>query len=133
MKSNYEQEKLDEYALEKAAKTPKIIGMNMGTIPNGMDFIRMGSDLAKIFKKEKEPPKKENPIVPFKELAKTNCDQKYFINTLKIKPDEIELFLDFCDADPKSKTIATLKNVLSTMDFLLEKSITFKKQIVLEK
>lgn len=124
---NYEQEKLDKYALEKAANRPKVIGVNMGTIENGMNLMRIGGMLGGLFKKEKEPIKKEKPIVPFKDLAKTSCDQNYFINTLKLKPDEIELFLDFCDADSKSKTIATSKNVLSTMDFLLEKSIAFKK------
>ena len=124
---NHEQEKLDKYALEKAANRPKIIGVNMGTIENGMDLMRIGGMLGGLFKKEKEPLKKEKLIVPFKDFARTSCDQNYFINTLKLKPDEIELFLDFCDADSKSKIIANSKNVLSTMDFLLEKSIEFKK------
>lgn len=130
---NYEQEKLDKYALEKAANRPKVIGVNMGTIENGMDLMRIGGMLGGLFKKEKEPLKKEKPIVPFKDLAKKSCSKNYFVETLKLKPDEIELFLDFCDADIKSKTIATSQNVLSTMDFLLEKSIAFRKQIVLEK
>lgn len=125
--AKYEQGKLDQYGLEKSAYTPKVIGVNMGTIENGMDFMRTGGMIGGLFKKEKEPLKKKEPIITFKDLAKKSCDQNYFINTLKLKPDEIELFLDFCDADPKSKTIATSKNVLSTMDFLLEKSIEFKK------
>lgn len=125
--AKYEQEKLDKYGLEKSAYTPKVIGVNMGTIENGMDFIRIGSMIGGLFKKEKEPLKKMEQIITFKDLAEKSCDQNYFINTLKLKPDEIELFLDFCDADLKSKTIATSKNVLSTMDFLLEKSIAFKK------
>lgn len=126
--SKYEQEKLDQYALEKAAYAPKVIGVNMGTIENGIDFIRIGGMIGKLFKKEKESVKKEKKIVPFKDLAKTSCKQNYFLETLKLKPDEIELFLEFCDADSKSKTTAESNNILITMDFLLEKSIAFKKK-----
>lgn len=125
--SKYEVDKLDKYGLEKSAYTPKVIGVNMGTIENGIDFIRIGGMIAGLFKKEKEPAKKEKPIVPFKDLAKTSCDQNYFLKTLKLKPDEIELFLDFCEADPNSKTITTSKNTLVTMDFLFKKNLEFKK------
>ncbi len=97
-----------------------------------IDFIRIGKQIYKLFKKE-ESIKTESPKANFKDFTKANCNQNYFINTLKLKPDEIELFLDFCDADSKSKTIVASENVLSTMDFLLEKSIVFKKQIILEK
>lgn len=105
----------------------KITGYTEPPMLVGVDFIRIGTMIGGLLKKEKEPAKKEKPIVSFKDLAKTSCDQNYFLETLKVKPDEIELFLEFCDADPKSKTIAASKNVLSTMDFLLEKSIEFKK------
>lgn len=125
--ANYEQEKLAQYALEKAANRPKVIGVNMGTIDNGIDFIRIGGMIGGLFKKEKEPVKKERPTIPFKDLAKTSCDQNYFLETLKLKPDEIELFLEFCDADPNSKNIATSNNILVTMDFLFKKNLEFKK------
>lgn len=125
--AKYEQEKLAQYALEKAANRPKVIGVNMGTIDNGIDFIAVGSLLGGLFKKEKEPVKKEKNIIPFKDLAKTSCDQNYFLETLKLKPDEIELFLEFCDADPNSKNIATSNNILVTMDFLFKKNLEFKK------
>lgn len=125
--SKYEVDKLDEYGLEKSAYTPKVIGVNMGTIENGIDFIRMGGMIGGLFKKEKEPVKKEKNIIPFKDLAKTSCNQNYFLETLKLKPDEIELFLEFCDADPNSKTIAESNNILVTMDFLFKKNLEFKK------
>lgn len=110
----------------------KIIDYKEPAMLFGVDFIRIGKQIHKLFKKE-ESIKTELPKANFKDFTKANCDQNYFINTLKLKPDEIELFLDFCDADTKSKIIAASENVLSTMDFLLEKSIAFKKQIVLEK
>lgn len=110
----------------------KIIDYKESPMLFGVDFIRIGKQINKLFKKE-ESIKTESVKANFKDFTKANCDQNYFINTLKLKPEEIELFLDFCDADSKSKTIANSKNVLSTMDFLLEKSIAFRKQIVLEK
>ncbi|MFL9831260.1 hypothetical protein ABS764_10420 [Flavobacterium sp. ST-87] len=125
--SKYAVDKLDEYGLEKSAYTPKVIGVNMGTIENGIDFIRIGGMIAGLFKKEKETVKKEKPIIPFKDLARTSCDQNYFFETLKLKPDEIELFLEFCDVDSNSKNIATSNNILVTMDFLFKKNLEFKK------
>jgi hypothetical protein len=127
MDATWEQKKIDQYAIEKNASTPKVIGVNMGTIENGMNLMRIGGMIVSLFVKEKEPTKNQSPEVQFKDFAKSNCNQNYFLETLKLKPDEIELFLQYCEADSRSKTIAETKNVLSTMDFLLEKKIAFKK------
>jgi hypothetical protein len=123
----YEQGKLDKLALEKAARSPKVLGVYNGTIENGMDFIRIGKMIYNLFKKEKEKVKKTVPQIEFKTLATTTCDQKFYIETLKLKPEEIALFLQFCDADPKSKTLLENSNILSMMDFLSAKNIEFKK------
>jgi hypothetical protein len=123
----YEQGKLDQLALEKAARTPKILGINNGTIENGMDFMRIGGMILGLFVKEKEKIKKSLPKIEFTTLAKSSCDQKFYIETLKLKPDEIPLFLQFCDADPKSKTLIENSTILSMMDFLSTKNIEFKK------
>ena len=71
---------------------------------------------------KKEPDNNKLPKNEFKELARTTCDQKFYLQTLKLKLEEIELFLEFCDADPKSKNVAESNNVLSVMDFLLAKN-----------
>lgn len=125
--SPYEQEKLSELAIKKAARAPKVIGVNNGTIGNGMNFMRIGGLLFGLLAKEKEKVKKKNPPIPFTALAKSSCDQKFYTETLKLKPDEIELFLQFCDADPKSKTLSESSTVLSMMDFLMTKHLEFKK------
>ncbi|MFV8270690.1 hypothetical protein ACNQGP_12270 [Flavobacterium sp. GT2N3] len=123
----YEQGKLDKLALEKAAKTIKNPGVYQGTIENGMDLMRIGSMVLGLFAKEKESVQKTVPEIQFKELARTTCDQKFYIETLKLKPEQIALFLEFCDADPKSKTVLENSNILSMMDFLSTKNIEFKK------
>jgi hypothetical protein len=63
----------------------------------------------------------------FKKLVKASCSPAFFLNDLKIKPEEKELFLDFCDADPRSKKLLENSNVLSTMDFLYTKNTEFQK------
>jgi hypothetical protein len=125
--TKWEQEKLDQLALEKVARTPKVLGINNGTIENGMDFMRIGRMIFGLFAKEKEKIKISPPKIEFIALAKTSCNQKFYIETLKLKPQEIELFQQFCDADPKSKMVAKNYNTLEMMDFLFAKNLEFKK------
>ncbi len=63
----------------------------------------------------------------FKKLVIAFSPPDFFINNLKIKPEEKELFIDFCDSDPKSKILLEHPNVLATMDFLYSKNEEFKK------
>lgn len=122
----YEQGKLDELAVEKSARSLKT-GVYNGSIENGADIPRIFGMIIGLFAKEKEEVKKTDPKIEFKELAKNSCDEKFYLENLKLKPEEIALFLDFCDADPKSKTLIEHPNVLSMMDFLSNKNIEFKK------
>ena len=122
----YEQGKLDQYAVEKAARSLKT-GVYNGSIENGMDFMRIGGMILGLFVKQKDKIKKSPPKIEFIALAKSSCDQKFYTEILKLKPDEIPLFLQFCDADPKSKTLIENHNILSMMDFLSIKNIEFKK------
>ena len=108
--------------IEKAAKYPKPYGVYDGTIENGIAmYINLPFGQKKIHQ------------IEFKELAKTSYTENFFIDTLKLKPEEVALFLEFCDADPKSKIILENANSLSQMDFLLTKNIEFKKLPALEK
>ncbi len=97
-----------------------------GSITNGVDFIKIGSSLIDLFKKDKDETKRQAPEIPFYELAKNTFYEEYCAKTLKLKSDEIALFLQFCDADPKSKMVAKNYNTLEMMDFLFRKSKEFK-------
>lgn len=114
--AKWEKEKISQYALEKAAATPKVLGVYTGSIENGI------TKIIRLYSRTKEAPQ-----IEFKDLAKSSCDQKFYIETLKLKSDEIALFLQFCEADPKSKTLLENSTVLSMMDFLSIKNIEFKK------
>jgi hypothetical protein len=122
----YEQSKLDGYATEKFDNREGFQAMRNGTFVNGLNFVTIDKKLLDFFSKEKEP-EKEAPEIEFAVLAKNTCDQKFYLETLKLKPEQIELFLQFCEADPKSKTVAKDNNILSMMDFLTIKNKEFQK------
>lgn len=123
----YEQGKINELVLEKAARNPKPIGVYDGTLVNSPDLMRIGGMILGLFKKEKDIPKKVISKIEFKKIATSTCNQDFFSKTLKLKPEEVALFLEFCDADPKSKIGLENANALSLMDFLFVKIAEFKK------
>jgi len=128
----YEQSKLDSYATEKFDNREGHQVLREGKFVNGLNFINIGKKLLDLLVKEKEP-EKETPEIEFATLAKNTCEQKFFTYNLKLKPDEIDIFLRFCDVDPKSKTVAKDNNILNMMDFLSAKNIEFQKLNKLEK
>lgn len=127
--TKWEQGKLDQYTLEKNAQRLNVVGVNRHTIDNGMDFIRIGKLIGSLFKKEKDsvPNTKKSLSTTFISEAKNNFETTFYTETLKLKLEQIDLFLQFCDADPKSKTLINDSNALALMEFLLEKNTAFKK------
>ncbi|PBJ13123.1 hypothetical protein [Flavobacterium sp. ACN6] len=63
----------------------------------------------------------------FKKLVIASCPPDFFIENLKLKPEEKEIFINFCNTDPKSKTILEHPNLLAIMEFLYAKNEEFKK------
>ena len=111
----------NQLILEKAAINRKPTGVYDGTIENGMGFtIPLGGSRKKIHQ------------IEFKELVKKANDENYYLEILKLKPEELGLFIEYCDADPKSKTVLKNTNPLKLMDFLMSKKIEFKKILELE-
>ena len=123
--TNYEKIKRDELAADKAERRLKNTRIDDLTIDKGLDIARIGKTLFNLLVKEN--PTEKVVEVNFKEVALNICEEKFFTQTLKLKPSEIELFLQFCDADPRSKSVLKEVNVLSMMDFLMTKNIEFKK------
>jgi len=129
----FNQEYADNSALKKEANRPKVLGVYDGTLVNSPDFIRIAGMILSLFKKEKDVSKKDVSKIIFKDLATTTYDDYFFNKTLQLKPEEIALFLEFCDADPKSKIVLENANALSLMDFLFTKNVEFKKLATLNK
>lgn len=119
---------LDTGKLAKQARTLKVLNVNDGIIENGVDFIRLGKGLANLFKnKDKVKPPESLPPIPFKEYLAANFDHDFYTKKLKLKPEEIALFISYCEADPKSKTILENDDKLALLDFLMTKKEEFKK------
>jgi hypothetical protein len=120
-----EQIKRDEITADRADKVLKPLMIDDLNINKGLNVMRIGGLLAGLLKKEEV--KKALPEIEFSTLAKNSYAQKFYLETLKLQAGEIELFLQFCEADPKSKIIIADNNTLSTMDFLFAKNTEFKK------
>lgn len=110
-----------------ASSLQKYTGVYNGTITNGMDFSRIGTGLLNLFKNDKEALKKRTSQTDFKKLIAASIPSDFFTRDLKLKPEEVDLFIEFCDADLRSKTISEHNNILTTMDFLYAKNEIFKK------
>lgn len=122
------QQDIDTLKLTKDARSlQKYTGVYNGTITNGMDFSRIGTGLLNLFKNDKEALKKRTSQTDFKKLIAASIPSDFFTRDLKLKPEEVDLFIEFCDADLRSKTISEQNNVLTTMDFLYAKNEMFKK------
>lgn len=125
--TKWEEGKRNQIVLEKASKALNVQGVYTGTIENGMDFKKIGKLLLGLFNKEKKPLEEAIPEIAFKTFATSTYPPEFFSKDLKLKPEEVPLFLEFCDADPKSKTIVERSDALSLMEFLLTKKTEFKK------
>jgi hypothetical protein len=123
------QKNIDTIKLTKDSQSlQKYTGVYDGTITNGADFIRMGTGLINLFKKDKEELKKKTEETNFKKLITASIPRNFFTKDLKLKPEEVDLFIEFCDADPRSAKLIENNNILTTMDFLYAKNEMFKKE-----
>lgn len=98
-------------------------GVYNGTITNGADLVAIFN----LFRKKHKRDQTKFKELDFKKLAEATVPLDFFTKDLKLKPDEKDLFLQFCDADPQAKTLVKQKNLLYTMDFLYVKNQEFKK------
>jgi len=122
------QQDIDDIKFAKDNKSlQKYTGVYDGTIANGMDFTRMGIGLINLFKKDKEEVKKKTEETVFKKLIAASIPRDYFTKDLKLKPEEVDLFIEFCDADSRSAKLIENNNILTTMDYLYAKNEMFKK------
>jgi hypothetical protein len=96
-------------------------------IENGADFGRIFGLIGGLFKKkngEKQPTLSDEIFI---EKVQRQFKPDFFKNTLKLKEEEVNLFLVFCDTDENAKKILNSKDTFQMMDFLITKNIAFKK------
>lgn len=81
----------------------------------GRRYLRLG----------KSKPKPEKIIFTsekiFQEAVRDRVSDNFFLEVLKIKADEIGLFLSFCENDTKARSLLEVKKELELIDFLIQK------------
>jgi hypothetical protein len=98
-----------------------------GSIEKGMDFVRIYKDVLKILRKNNPEKVDFYKDTSFSELALERVNYAFFANTLKLKDDEIKLFLVFCENDTKSRTLMAPSDEFQLIDFLISKNKEYKR------
>lgn len=125
---------VDKQYFDDAQSSPKNRAMlSDATIENGVDFVRLYKDVFKVLKLTN--PKTTDFVSErdFTEVVLTRVGYVFFIDDLKLKDDEVRIFLIYCENDPKAKTLLKPESEFELMDFLFTKNIEFKKFATFEK
>lgn len=117
--------------ISKQQSQPKVVGVYTGEFQNGIDFIEIGSVLVnqvgKIFKNKDKSNDKLNKV-SFRNRIQNEFSNDVLMSKLKLKENEIDLFLNFCELDNKSKTFNDKTTSIDLFDFLVSKRLEFKGQ-----
>lgn len=102
-----------------------------GNAFNGIDFVQLGKGLGRLLFKPKPKPIKIEYITDkiFADAVKEKFSQQFFMETLKLKPEQIDLFLVFCDdGSTESRALLNPKKEFELIDYLLKKSEEYLKK-----
>ncbi len=100
-----------------------------GTIDKGMDFVRIYKGIINTLKRKNPGNTDFYKETSFSDYVIHSVDYSFLSNTLKLKDDEIKLFLVFCENDSKSRTLMNPSSEFQLLDFLTNKNKEFKKII----
>lgn len=98
---------------------------------NGVNFMALGKLIGGKLFKPKPKPKRIEFITEkiFSDAVKEKFSPQFFTQTLKLKPEEIDLFLAFCDdTSPESRDLLNPKKEFALIDFLIKKSEEYLKK-----
>jgi|694.fasta_scaffold00529_48 hypothetical protein len=126
---SFDSENINKMQFEAdALSLPKNPAMlSNGTIPQGADFVEIFKLIAPdIFKKKKKESSAIENRKQFKDLVKSTYSAYFFADILKLKPDDIDRFIIFCEDDPKLKPILKESNEFLLTEFLIQKRKTFE-------
>lgn len=97
----------------------------------GIDFNLIGETILGWISKPKPKEKKvarQEDFLNFSEAARQKYSYHFFTQTLKLRHDEIGLFLNYCDgAEAREKKLLRPENAFELTDYLIKKSVEFHK------
>ncbi|MCF6131142.1 hypothetical protein [Flavobacterium wongokense] len=127
IKAEMSQTDIKTARIQKDARMPRNKEVYTGEIENGMDFVMIGKMIGKLFKSKKVKVADKGAPLSFTDYAKANFDASLYTKTLKLKPDQTSRFLEYCEADPKSKMVIESNDELAILEFLMVKKAEFDK------
>lgn len=102
------------------------VNFSDGTVNTPVNFVKVFKLIKGIFKNKDKVEFKPKDPVQFRTFTTQSYSNEFLINSLKLKPEEIEEFLNFCNFDPKSKEAVENSDSLALLQFLMTKSEEFK-------
>lgn len=121
------QKYVDKLYFDDAKSSPKNTTMPSYGIQYGVDFVKVIEMIANLFAKKKSNTLIEVPKYNFATDMSSRFKHTFFTNVLELEESEIALFLIFCQNDPISGRRFAREEEFQLTDFLITKSIEFKK------
>ncbi len=96
---------------------------------NGLNFVNIFKALFKSNNKEEAA----RPKLKVSEVLRYVYDDEFFVVDLKLPQDKIDAFLMYCDTQIPEQELLKKSNEFQLIDFLVNQSIEFRKQLDAEK
>ncbi len=113
-----------DYTADKSTRVENEL-MRQNQLYNGVDFVNIFKLLYKTLRPEQSE-EQEFSFAP-SEVIRQIYPEVFFTSQLNIDPDEIDLFLQYCDDRIDTKDLLKRENEFQLMDFLIKQSEKFHK------
>ena len=113
-----------DYTADKSTRVENEL-LRQNQLYNGVDFV----NIFKLLYKSLRPESSEDKTFDFapSDVIRQIYPDIFFTSQLNIDPDEIELFLQYCDDRIETKDLLKRENEFQLMDFLIKQSEKFRK------
>ena len=113
-----------DYTADKSTRVENEL-LRQNQLYNGVDFV----NIFKLLYKSLRPESSEDKTFDFapSDVIRQIYPDIFFTSQLNIYPDEIELFLQYCDDRIETKDLLKRENEFQLMDFLIKQSEKFRK------
>ena len=109
---------------QSALKNPHIYTAEIAEAP---DLVKIVGVVSRMLKKPTEASGPGKPTLSFKQFVSSSYDRAYLKQALNLKQDEVELFMEFCEADSNAYSVKDSEDKLELLEFLIRKNEEFKK------
>ena len=103
------------------------VNFSDGTVYTGVDFVKVFDLITSLFKNKDKIEFKAKVPIQFRAFTAQSYNDEFLVNSLKLKPQELEEFLNFCSFDSASKDAVENSDKLVLLQFLISKAEEYKK------